>query len=92
MTIGLLRIELLVVDASNLKDKRGVMRSIIDSLRRRFNVSVIEEGNAKWRRAVISVAHLATSRGRCNGVLNKVVDYIRENPKVEIINFSIELL
>jgi uncharacterized protein YlxP (DUF503 family) len=92
MTIGLLRIELLIIDANNLKDKRGVMRSMVDNLRRRFNISVIEEGNTKWRRAIISIAHLSSNRGRCNGTLNKIVDYIRENPRVEIINYSIELL
>jgi|YelNatPaOPRAMG01_1025707.scaffolds.fasta_scaffold133747_2 uncharacterized protein YlxP (DUF503 family) len=92
MTIGLLRIELLIIDANNLKDKRGVMRSIIDNLRRRFNISVLEEGNNKWRRTILSIAHLSSNRAVCSGALNKIVDYIRENPRVEIINYSIELL
>jgi uncharacterized protein YlxP (DUF503 family) len=92
MTIGLLRIELLIVDANNLKDKRGVMRSIIDNLRRRFNISVLEEENNKWRRAIICVAHLSSNRRKCSSALNKIVDYVRENPKIEIINYSIELL
>jgi len=92
MTIGLLRIELLIVDANNLKDKRGVIRSLLDNLRRRFNISVLEEGNDKWRRAIISISLLSSNRRKCNSALNKIVDYMKENPKIEVINYSIELL
>lgn len=92
MTIGLMRIEIFISDANNLKDKRGVMRSLIDNVRRKFNVSVMEEGNVKWRRGIINVVHISTNRAKCNSALNKVIDFLRTDPRVEIINYNIELL
>jgi len=92
MTVGLMRVEIFISDANNLKDKRGVMRSLIETMRKKFNVSVIEEGNVKWRRGIINVAHISTNRAKCNSALNKVIDFIRSDPRVEIINYNIELL
>ncbi len=92
MTIGLMRIEIFISDANNLKDKRVVMRSLIDTMRKKFNVSVIEEGNVKWRRGIINVAHISTNSAKCNSTLNKVIEFIKSDPRVEIINCNIELL
>lgn len=92
MTIGLMRIEIFISDANNLKDKRGVMRSLIENVRRKFNVSVIEEGNVKWRRGIVNIVHISTNRASCNSELNRVIDFIKSDPRVEIINYNIELL
>jgi len=92
MTIGLMRMEIFISDANNLKDKRRVMRSLIQTIRRRFNVSVMEEGNVKWQRGVIGIAHISSSRMGCNSALNKVLDFVKSDHRVEIIDYNIELL
>lgn len=92
MIVGLMRIEIFISDANNLKDKRGVMRSLLENIRRRFNVSVIEEGNIKWRRGTIGIGNVATNRVSCSRTLNKVLEFIKSDPRIEIIDYTVELL
>ena len=57
------RLELELPFASSLKEKRQVLRSIKDRLRRK-NVSVVESDNHDvWQRATVELALAAVSRG-----------------------------
>ena len=57
------RLELELPFASSLKEKRQILRSIKDRLRRK-NVSVIESDNHDvWQRATVELALAAVSRG-----------------------------
>lgn len=58
-----MRLELEMPFSSSLKDKRQILRSLKDRLRRR-NVSVVESENQdSWQRATVEVALAAVSRG-----------------------------
>src|SRR5260370_252644 len=62
MPVGLLTLELHIPDAHSLKDKRQIVRSLKDRLRRHFNVAVAElEYQDVWQRAIIGVSTLATA-------------------------------
>jgi uncharacterized protein YlxP (DUF503 family) len=57
------RLELELPFASSLKEKRQILRSIKDRLRRK-NVSVVESDNHDvWQRATVELALAAVSRG-----------------------------
>lgn len=57
------RLELELPFASSLKEKRQILRSIKDRLRRK-NVSVVEADNHDvWQRATVELALAAVSRG-----------------------------
>ena len=57
------RLELELPFSSSLKDKRQIMRSLKDRLRRK-NVSVVESENQDlWQRATMEIALAAVSRG-----------------------------
>jgi len=57
------RLELELPFASSLKEKRRILRSIKDRLRRK-NVSVVESDNHDvWQRATVELALAAVSRG-----------------------------
>ena len=57
------RLELELPFASSLKEKRQILRSIKDRLRRK-NVSVVESDNHDvWQRATMELALAAVSRG-----------------------------
>src|SRR5579863_8801924 len=60
MPVGLLTLELHIPDAQSLKDKRQVLRSLKDKLRREFNVAVAElDHHDVWQRSVIGVVTLS---------------------------------
>ncbi len=72
MVVGVLRLTLYIPGASSLKDKRQVVRKVVDRLRSRFNVAVAEVGdNDIWQRARIGIAAVANDRSFVNEVLDK---------------------
>src|SRR5437588_12865259 len=74
MVVGVLRLTLYIHGASSLKDKRQVLRKVVDRLRARFNVSVAEVGEQDiWQTAVVGVTAVANDRSFVNQVLDKCV-------------------
>ena len=90
MVVGVLRLTLYIHGASSLKDKRQVLRKVVDRLRSRFNVSVAEVGdNDVWQRAVIGICAVANDRSFVNEVLDKCV---RDAGAIaEIVNREMEI-
>jgi uncharacterized protein YlxP (DUF503 family) len=63
--------------AFSLKDKRMVVRSLTDGVRRRFGVTAAEvDGLDDRRLAVIAIAGLAAARPQADSLLAKVEDYV----------------
>lgn len=62
MPVGLLTLELYIPEAHSLKDKRQIVRSLKDRLRRRFNVAVAElEYQEVWQRSIVGVVTLSNA-------------------------------
>ena len=75
MPVGLLTIELHIPDAQSLKDKRQVVRSLKDRLRRHFNVAVAElEYQDVWSRAIIGVVTLSNAEQHVEESLQLVLE------------------
>jgi hypothetical protein len=71
--VGVARLELFIPDSSSLKDKRHVLRSITDGVRRKFNVSIAEvEYQDLWQRAALGIACTSESIGQCRKILQEV--------------------
>jgi uncharacterized protein len=75
MPVGLLILELHIPDAQSLKDKRQVLRSLKDKLRREFNVAVAElDFHDVWQRSVVGVVTLSNEEKHVQEMLQKVLD------------------
>jgi len=75
MPVGLLTLELHFPDAQSLKDKRQVLRSLKDKLRRQFNVAVAElDHHDVWQRSVIGIVTLSNEERHVQESLQKVLD------------------
>ncbi|HYQ60748.1 MAG TPA: DUF503 domain-containing protein, partial [Desulfatiglandales bacterium] len=56
MVVGTLKIEFRIQDNHSLKDKRKIVRSMVDRVKNKFNASVAEVGsNDNWQRIEIGV-------------------------------------
>ena len=74
MPVGLLTLELHIPDAQSLKDKRQVLRSLKDRLRREFNVAVAElDHQDVWQRSVVGVVTLSNEERHVEESLRKVL-------------------
>jgi len=93
LIIGVLTVELFLGEANSLKEKRRVLKSVIDRLRSRFNVSVAEvDDQDTWQRSTVGVAFVSSERARVDQVLAAVVRFIEAQGTVVITNYHTELL
>jgi uncharacterized protein YlxP (DUF503 family) len=88
------RIELGLDGCRSLKDKRQILRSIVERSRVRFQVAVAEvEDQDLWQRAVIGVAYVSSNGHHAHEVMQKVVDYVTTaHPEAEVLDSIIELV
>ena len=93
MHIGVLTLHLSIEAADSLKDKRQAVRSLIQHLRNKFNVSVAEVDDLDvWRRATVGVAIVSNEVPFANQVLSKVVDHVENDWRVVLDDYGIEFL
>src|SRR5215467_2498474 len=93
MPVGLLTLELHIPDAQSLKDKRQVLRSLKDRLRRDFNVAVAElEHHDAWQRSVVGVVTLSNEEKHLKEVLQNVLDEADRILGSFLINQAMDIL
>ncbi|NSW86050.1 MAG: DUF503 domain-containing protein [Syntrophobacteraceae bacterium] len=77
----------------SLKDKRKVVKSIIDKSRHRFNVSVAEVADQDvHQRAVIGVAAVGSDGRTLNSLLDRIVDFMESLGLADLTDREIELI
>lgn len=87
MITAICNIEIYIYESNSLKDKRKVIKSLMSRVRERYNVSISEtDYNEKWNRAMISVAHVSNSRVLGEQTIDKIVDFMEKDGRVEIVN------
>lgn len=73
MFIGIARFELFIPASTSLKDKRQVLRSVVDGIRKRYNVSIAEvDFQDLWQRAAIGVTCVSGSSAQCVKVMDEI--------------------
>lgn len=93
MVVGLLTLELHLPAAQNLKDKRSIVRPILEDLRRRWNVSAAECGERDlWQRATIAVASVNTEQPELHATLEAIARHVERGNGAELLDYSIEFL
>ena len=93
MTIGLCRLVLHFPDSGSLKNKRNLLKSIVTRIRSKFNVSISElDDNELWQKATLGVAIVSNESRYANRVLSKVVDMVNADIRVELLDYSLEMI
>jgi hypothetical protein len=92
MVIALLSLELHIAGARSLKDKRVVLRSVKDRLRK-YNVAVAElEHQDLWQRAGLGIVTIAATEALAERELASLVDDIDRAEPGAISRREIEFL
>jgi uncharacterized protein YlxP (DUF503 family) len=92
MIIGSLRVRLLIRESRSLKDKRQVVRSILDRLRNGFNVSAAEvEARDNRQVAVLGMAAVGEEAGAVRATLERIVAALRQHPVAEFLDHVMEV-
>ncbi len=92
MIVGLCRVEIFLPDGHSLKDKRQVLHSLKDRLKK-LNLSVAEVGELDlWQRTTLALACVANESAHVTRVLEQALNQIRAVPTIEVLQSRIELL
>ena len=93
MIVGLLTLDLHIYESHSLKEKRLVIKSLIDRIKNKFNVSAAEvDANDLWQRSVIGIACVSNETVMINKVFDQIKNLIISVHSVELINATMELL
>ncbi|MFZ5645147.1 MAG: DUF503 domain-containing protein [Bacillota bacterium] len=93
MVIGVLTLDLFMGEASSLKCKRRILKSLLERMKSRFNVSVAEVGNQdKWQHSTVGVTCVTNEQSHAHQMLSAVIKYVESTGTVEIIDIQTELL
>jgi uncharacterized protein len=87
LTVGILVLELEIFGAQSLKEKRFILKSLLDRLPNQFNVSVAEVGHQDlWQRSEIAVVTVSSSRKIVEATLEKVDRAVERNGQLRVID------
>lgn len=93
MTVGLLKMALLLPASNSLKEKRRVFLCLRDLLKNRFNISLAEvDEQDKWQKMVLAVVAVGTEHHAVDRSLAKVVDLVKEFNGAELLDYKLEWL
>ena len=86
MFVAAERFELFIPDCHTLKQKRAVVRPIVDGVRRRYHVASAEVGALdKWQRADVGIAVVAGTEAHVLDVLGEVERFVWSFPEIQVL-------
>jgi uncharacterized protein YlxP (DUF503 family) len=92
-SVGVLTLELRLENSFSLKDKRQVVRSLKDRLRRKFNVAVAEiDYQELWQRAALAAVTVSSDHNYAEKLLQSVEQEAASLLGSELAGSSVEWL
>lgn len=86
MFVATCELDLLLGDVHSLKEKRGIVRPIVNEVRRRFDVAVAETGYQDLhRRAMVSVAAISGDAAQARSVADACEEWVADLPEVTVV-------
>jgi len=94
MVVGTVKIELYLHETQSLKGKRKIVKSMVDKVKHRFNVSIAEIGsNDKWQKIELGISAVGNDRRHIDSSLSNVSSFLdslylaeRGQTRIEIIS------
>jgi len=93
--VGILRLTLFLPHPGSLKSKRHLLRSAIDRVKARYNVSIAEVAeNDLWQRSVVGVAAVGNEHAFVNETLDKVASFVAEmhGGQIQVTDRALEIV
>lgn len=92
MFVGFAKVELFIGYSHSLKEKRRVLKKIIDNVKNRLPVSVAEVDHQDlWQKAAIGFSIVSSDAVQAERVIEKTLDLIHDLSVCEITNTKKEI-
>jgi hypothetical protein len=87
MFVLALEVDVHIGHAQSLKDKRGVVRSIVDGARNRYHVAAAEVGAQDlWQRARLGFAAVSSTQQHTTEVIDEVSRFVWSFPEIAVLD------
>ena len=89
----MLQVSLALERARSLKEKRQVVKSILDRIRSQFNVSAAEVDDMDiWKSAGLAFSAVSNDSAHVRGLLQKVLNHLQRHPVARVTDHQLEVL
>ena len=86
MTVGLLTLDCYLEESQSLKDKRRILSSLSERIRRSFNVALAEvDYQDQWQRARLALVFVNTDWRMCQSTMSKAVEFIDRDRRLQLL-------
>jgi uncharacterized protein YlxP (DUF503 family) len=93
MIVGVSTIEIFFSENHSLKDKRQTTKKIVEKIRTKFNISVMEvEQTNLWQRAYVGFAVVGVKKDHVDTAIENVHRYVESLYVGEVINSKSEII
>lgn len=93
MVVGVLTVELFIGEAHSLKEKRRVLKSVIDRIKTRYNVSAAEIGAMDtWQRSTLGLSIISNEQAYVHKIFAAIISFIEVQGTLTVIDYQIQLL
>jgi uncharacterized protein YlxP (DUF503 family) len=90
LMITVCQIEIYIYESNSLKDKRRILKSILDKLKNKYNITIAEtDYNDKWNRSIITFAAVSNSGKFSDKIINQVEKYFEMDGRIEVLKREI---
>ena len=93
MTVGVALVCFRLYEIRSLKDKRKIVKSLVEKSRSRFNVTVAEVSDQDiHRKASIGIAVIGNDGRVLNSLLDRIIDFMDSLGLAELVSRETELI
>ena len=91
MINGVLTVNLFLPAVGSLKEKRRLLKSLIERLKSHFNIAVVEvNAQDAWQRTVLAIAAISKDKPQIDKVFEEVVGFIEKFSGVVLSDYKID--
>ncbi len=84
-----INVEIKLVYVSSLKEKRNILKGLLQKIRKRFNVSCIESGNLDdLKFTILQFVAVGNSKKYLEKSMDEIVSMIELNPQLIIVRYD----
>lgn len=93
MIVGVLKMSLYSSEPQSLKDKRRIVKSLIERIKNKFNASVAEIGSLdSWNHCELGVVCVSNEAPHADSMLSSIINFVENDGWLEITSINTELL
>ncbi len=92
MLVYVIKIDLRLFAVGSLKEKRSIIKSLIEKTKHKFTVSIAEVGeHDAWQFAQLGLALVGNSKSLLEREMSKILNFLEAGGEIEILSVTHEI-